>query len=76
LDELKINSLSENPSEPIYLHESELKGHLKNGNATEKTIFSPATINNNDLVKDDYQLFEALNLLKSMVVLQNNKNAA
>ncbi len=74
LDELKINSLSENPAEPIYLHESELKGHLKNGNMTKKAIFSSVTINNNDLVKNDYQLFEALNLLKSMVVLENNKN--
>lgn len=70
LDELKINTLAQNPSEPIYLHEAELKGHLKNGNTTQKNIFSPATITNTDLVKNDYQLFEALNLLKSMVVLQ------
>ncbi|MFZ0218582.1 MAG: S41 family peptidase [Candidatus Aquirickettsiella sp.] len=75
LDELKINSLAENPAQAIYLHESELKGHLKNANVTEKTIFSHATTNNNDLVKNDYQLFEALNLLKSMVVLQNTKNS-
>jgi carboxyl-terminal processing protease len=75
LDELKINSLSENPAEPIYLHESELKGHLKNGNNSKKTIFSSATNDNNDLVKNDYQLFVALNLLKSIVVLQNSKNS-
>lgn len=74
LDELKINSLAENPAESIYLHESELKGHLKNGNATKKAIFSHTTTNTPDLVKNDYQLFEALNLLKSMVVLQHAKN--
>lgn len=74
LDELKVNTLDENPADPIYLHEAELKGHLKNGNITQKTIFSPSTITNSDLVKDDYQLFEALNLLKSMVVLQETKN--
>lgn len=73
LDELKINSLTENPDEAIYLHEAELKGHLKNGNSTEKATLSPA-ISNHDLVKNDYQLFEALNLLKSMVVLENTKN--
>lgn len=74
LDELKLNSLSENPVEPIYLHEAELKGHLKNGNSTEKTLLSSET-NNNDLVKKDYQLFEALNLLKSMIILENTKTS-
>lgn len=74
LDELKLNSLSENPVEPIYLHEAELKGHLKNGNSTEKTLLSSET-NNNDLVKKDYQLFEALNLLKSMIILKNTKTS-
>ena len=71
LDELKVNTLDEDPIDSIYLHESELKGHLKNGNTTPKTIFEmPTTIGINDLVKNDYQLFEAFNLLKGMVVLQ------
>ena len=55
LDDLKINSMSENPAEPIYLHEAELKGHLKNGNTAQKTLFSTAPTNNNELVKNDYQ---------------------
>jgi carboxyl-terminal processing protease len=76
LDELKVNTLDENPAEPIYLHESELKGHLKNGNLSAKTIFSSASSNNNDLVKNDYQLFEALNLLKSMAVIQASNHPA
>ncbi len=71
LNELKVNTMDEDPVDSIYLHESELKGHLKNGNGTPKTIFElPTTIETNDLVKTDYQLFEAFNLLKSMVVLQ------
>ncbi len=70
LDELKVNTLDENPAGPIYLHESELKGHLKNANIIQKTIFAPNKLNNDDLVKNDYQLFEALNLLKSMAAIQ------
>lgn len=73
LDELKINTSSENSAEAISLHESELKGHLKNDKNHSETIFSSATTNNNDLLKNDYQLFEALNLLKSMVILQTIK---
>jgi carboxyl-terminal processing protease len=71
LDELKVNTLDADPIDAIYPHESELKGHLKNENTTPKTIFEmPATIEANDLVKNDYQLFEAFNLLKGMVALQ------
>src|SRR5436190_2984321 len=79
LEDLKINSLSENLAESIYPHEAELKGHLKNGNTQQKTLFSTTAVNNNDnndLVKNDYQLFVALNLLKSLVVLQNSHNPA
>ncbi|BBB15493.1 carboxy-terminal protease [Candidatus Rickettsiella viridis] len=71
LDELKVSTVDEDPVDSIYLHESELKGHLQNGNASPKNIFEmPTTIASNDLVKNDYQLFEAFNLLKGMVVLQ------
>ena len=75
LDELKVNTLDENPAGPIYLHESELKGHLKNTNIIQKTIFAPNKLNNDDLVKNDYQLFEALNLLKSMAVIQEESKS-
>jgi carboxyl-terminal processing protease len=71
LEELKVNTLDEDPTDAIYLHEAELKGHLKNESNPPKTIFEmPTTITTNDLVKNDYQLFEAFNLLKGMVVLQ------
>ena len=72
LEELKVNTLDQNPIDSVYLHESELRGHLKNGNTeTPKTIFElPATIESNDLLKHDYQLFEAFNLLKALIAVQ------
>ncbi|MFM2322254.1 MAG: carboxy-terminal protease [Pseudomonadota bacterium] len=76
LDELRVNTLDENPAGPIYLHESELKGHLKNANSVAKTILAPSKLNNDDLVKNDYQLFEALNLLKSMAVIQQESKSS
>jgi carboxyl-terminal processing protease len=73
LDEIKVNTLEEDPATSIYLHESELKGHLKNDENNPKTIFEmPTTIEANDLIKNDYQLFEAFNLLKGIVALQAN----
>jgi carboxyl-terminal processing protease len=69
LDELKVNTLDEDPTDSISLHESELKGHLTAN--VPKTIFEmPTTLGATDLVKNDYQLFEAFNLLKGIVVLQ------
>jgi carboxyl-terminal processing protease len=71
LDELKVSTVDEDPIDSIYLHEAELKGHLQNGNISPKTIFEmPTTVASNDLLKNDYQLFEAFNLLKGMAVLQ------
>ena len=48
---------------------------LKNTNIIQKTIFAPNKLNNDDLVKNDYQLFEALNLLKSMAVIQEESKS-
>lgn len=76
LEELKINTVDKDPIDSIYLHESELKGHLQNGNTSPKNIFEmPTRIASNDLLKNDYQLFQAFNLLKSMVVLRKNSIA-
>ncbi|WP_227819975.1 S41 family peptidase [Marinobacterium aestuarii] len=46
--------------------ESDLSGHLENGNGAAKAI----TGANAKLVEQDFQLFEALNLLKALVILQ------
>jgi len=71
LDELQVNTVDTDPIDATYLHEAELKGHLKN-DSVHKTIFEmPSTIEANDLVKNDYQLFEALNLLMAMAALHD-----
>ncbi len=49
--------------------EADLSGHLKNGNASSgspKVI--PITANNTALLHEDYQLYEALTILRSLVV--------
>lgn len=73
VDDMKIDSASNNSLEGDSIKEADLKGHLANGNDNDKK----ATIANLDdsldqaeLLKTDYQLSEALNLLKAMVVMQ------
>ncbi len=54
------------------LRERDLKHHLSNGNRkkhgsdTKKAVKKPNTGKRKDLIKTDYQLFEALNLLKGL----------
>ncbi|OJA00536.1 peptidase S41 [Rickettsiella grylli] len=75
VDELKINAFTKNPIEAISFHESELKGHLKNDKNPNHSFLSSSSsaTNTTDLLKNDYQLFEAFNLLKSMIALQPTK---
>lgn len=58
----------------IYLQESELNGHLDESAHTKET----AKIQNNtldlDLAHRDYQLFEALNILKGLSVLDSSNS--
>lgn len=69
LESLKIASIEKN-IEP--LSEADLTGHLENGNKkksgkdTEKQDKDDAV----SLIRDDYQLYEALNMLKGMAILQ------
>ena len=57
------------------IKESDLSGHLRNDRNNGGT---PATTNgasNGDLVQSDYPLYEALNLLKGMTLLQARKSS-
>jgi carboxyl-terminal processing protease len=69
LESLKIASIEKN-IEP--LSEADLTGHLENGNKkksgkdTEKQDKDDAV----SLIRDDYQLYEALNMLKGMAILK------
>ena len=48
--------------------EADLRGHLENDNAAQREIERPST----DLLKEDYQLYEALNILKGMHLVSRN----
>jgi carboxyl-terminal processing protease len=57
------------------LKEADLTHHLKNGNADDadgdKDSGKDEDSKGESLVKDDYMLYEALNLLKGLVILQD-----
>ena len=69
LESLKVAAI-EQSIDP--LSEADLSGHLENGNK-KKSAKDKEKQDNSDtesLVRDDYQLYEALNMLKGMAILQ------
>jgi len=68
---LQVSKRNDNGIEPI--SESSLTGHLSNGNELEADIKTDEEANANtaseNLAEDDYQLNEALNLLKGLTIL-------
>jgi carboxyl-terminal processing protease len=69
LESLKIAAI-EQGIDP--LSEADLSGHLKNGNK-KKSAKGKEKQDDGDtesLIRDDYQLYEALNMLKGMAILQ------
>ena len=78
LDTLRVEAGER--SEVAPLKEADLSGHLANGNGEEGAkegkggnTKEPAK-SGIDLATSDFQLFEALNLLKGMAILQNRAN--
>lgn len=81
LKPLKVEA--DNGSESDFIKESDLTGHLRNDRADQidntppdhlpdsTKLVAPADGN---LVQNDYQLYEALNLLKGMTLSQNRNN--
>ena len=69
LDRLKVSSV-EVPVERI--KEADLARHLSNGDDQKSKGDSDGEPNHTDLVNKDYQLYEALNLLKAMQIMQSN----
>ncbi len=67
VESLKFNNIEKNEM----IKESNLKGHLKN-NGSKKIDNASSTVENK-LVKDDYQLSEALNLLKGISIFALKK---
>ncbi|MDH3830749.1 MAG: S41 family peptidase, partial [Gammaproteobacteria bacterium] len=70
LDRVKFTSVESN-IEP--LKEADLSRHLENGNGDNKDKSSKQQDEeeNKSLAADDYMLYEALNLLKGLVILQS-----
>ncbi|MES9992528.1 MAG: S41 family peptidase [Candidatus Thiodiazotropha sp.] len=75
LEELTLTKTEDSKVKPI--KESNLSGHLLNGNGDEsapgKNQGAEAADENEELVESDYQLGEALNLLKGLVILRGKK---
>jgi len=55
------------------LSEADLSGHLSNQNDEEKDV-KKASSDSDNLVEQDYQLFEALNLLKGLAILSKKSS--
>ncbi len=67
LDQVRITAV-ENSFEPI--KEADLSGHLSNGNGkkTDKKSSAEDKVEEEPLAQRDYQLYEALNLLKGLAI--------
>jgi len=68
LDRVKFTSV-ERKIEP--LKEADLSRHLENGNGGKKGKSADDEDDSKSLAADDYMLYEALNLLKGIVILQD-----
>ena len=72
---------ADNGVEPETLKEADLTGHLRNDKSDKLTEGADSTgdakapADGGDLARSDYQLYEALNLLKGMTLLQPLKTA-
>ena len=74
---LKV-TVGDNNADSDFTKEADLSGHLRNDRA-DKAESAPADSaatpkTDGDLAQSDYQLSEALNLLKGMILLQSRKS--
>jgi carboxyl-terminal processing protease len=78
LEDLTVTKAEQSKVKPI--KESNLSGHLSNGNGKEPKKESDSQAqqgeDNEDSLKQDYQLGEALNLLKGLAILRNKKTTS
>jgi carboxyl-terminal processing protease len=73
LDNVKVSSVESSSHQ--YLKEADLNGHLLNGDKAEKQKAvekneEDAAEKRTTMVNEDYQLYEAVNLLKGLMILQ------
>ena len=74
VEDLKFGSVKDGQQGDDDIKEADLKGHLANGNSAPTKTTTFGSDNNmiapNALAMKDYQLFEALNVLKTMTVIR------
>jgi carboxyl-terminal processing protease len=70
LEPLELSAKKKKGIDP--LKEADLSGHLDNGNGTskKKDKKNGKAVDTETMLKDDYMLYEALNLLKGLAILQ------
>jgi len=73
VDTLKLQKEKEDVLFFWKMHEEDLAGHLKNGNG-HKAKKTHKKANLHKLATSDYQLYEALQILKSLHILQNRQD--
>lgn len=64
--EVREAELTLRDDRPEFLKEKDLSGHLENGDGVNET----SSIKGDNLASRDYQLYEALNLLKALVIVK------
>lgn len=70
IEEISVPKIIEDKNSFKGFSEADLSGHLSNGNKTEGVTIKqkPATIDEEHLLHEDYQLYAALTILKSLIV--------
>ena len=71
LDTQLARSKQKSKLDPV--HESQLRGHLERSNHTNRTRSTELARINTDLARKDYQLYQALNLAKGLVISQHDQ---
>lgn len=71
VDPVSIPKPNTNTAENLLIHEIDLDGHIENKTTNEPVVAAKPTTTNNDesLMFTDYQLYQALNVLKAQQVL-------
>ena len=73
IDKLKVENVGESPN---LVTEADLSGHLENNNETSEPRDNGArqnqAVRSGSLSSSDYELYEALNVLKGLAILQQN----
>ncbi len=68
VEEISIPQTAMNQKDALNFSEADLSGHILNGNKTKAAVAKSSTADEQHLLHEDYQLYAALTILKSLVV--------